>query len=297
MPMLQTRFSQERCGTGRPAGLRGWPAVGVALLLGLGLAGCDAPRSSLASQGDDIDKALLLAYAQRLASTQGNAEVVTPDYVLDHVQNMQALIAEGEAQGITRLPEFRQAVHQYQGELLMKTLKKDLVTEIAPEDITDEELRAFYDENPQHFTLPDRYSVSVLRASDEAAVAVLTAVAAGDLELEAARERPGIEHDRLAERPLSALPADWRPVLAELEPGEVSQLPDGERSLLLRLDAVERDRQRSFEDEVKNIRNSILYNRYRTAWQEAFNKLRERHGIEVAPETAESFVAEYVNEE
>jgi hypothetical protein len=271
------------------------PAAGLALLLGLGLAGCDAPQWSLTGQSDDIDKPLLLAYAQRLSGTQGNSEAVTPDYVLDHVQNMQALIAEGEAQGVTQLPEFRQAVHQYQGELLMKTLKDGLVEEIAPEEITADDLRAFFEENPQHFALPDRYSVSVLRASDEAAIEILKTVAAGDLDLEAAGGRPGIESMTLTEQPLAALPAAWHPVLTSMEPGSLSQLlPDGERTVLVRLDAVERDRQRSFEDEKKNIRNSIIYNRYRNAWQEAFAKLRERHGVEVAPETAESFVAEYV---
>ncbi|TVQ96703.1 MAG: peptidyl-prolyl cis-trans isomerase [Desulfovibrionales bacterium] len=238
-----------------------------------------------------IDEDFLMAYARHLAQTREHRGQVTADSVLEFVQNMEALLAEARAQGMDQVSEFQQAVHQFKTDLLMRALQSELVPEIPRESITDADARAFFDENLHIYTRPELYALSVLTIHDpELAQELQDAAERGELVMEdaAARHELALEsHDPM---PMERLPAVWREVLAQLQPGEHSPLlatPD--RQAILRLDRIVPERVQDFEERKEYIRNDALYARYRQAWQEAYKRLRQDHGISIDPEVTERF--------
>lgn len=237
-----------------------------------------------------MDDAFLLAYARRMTEAKEHAGRVTPEYVLEHVRNMESLIREAHEQGFTELAEFRQAVHQFQAELLLRTLQPDLVAEIPRESITDEDVRAFFEENIGMYGLPDIYAATVFHTLDEGEAGLLGSAdgrAALDAEAEAL---PGVEVLTLDPMPLERFPGEWAQTILSLEIGECGPVVMHEdRFAVLCLEEALTNRTQDFEQRKEYIRNDVLYSRYRQAWREAYEHLREKHGIEIDPEVAERF--------
>jgi hypothetical protein len=236
-----------------------------------------------------MDAEFLLAYAQRMAQSQDHAGRVTPEYVLEHVQNMEALIREGRELGVTEMAEFRQAVHQYQGELLMRYLQPDLVPEKPRESVTDEDARAFYEENIQNYTQPDRYSVTMAGTRELAAAqALANALARDEVDLETEAGVLGMDLQKVDGKGLQGFPPAWRKTLEAMQPGDHSPLLSSEdRFAIVRLDAFTPGRAQDFEERKEYIRNDTLYAHYRNAWREAYDRLREEHGVRIDPVAAE----------
>ncbi|GEM_PF-3444382 len=264
------------------------------MFVALSLAGCDmgAERSGdVLRAGEKIDAPFLEAYAQRMAGEKEYAGGLTPELVLERVQNMDALIAEGRDQGLSELPQFRQAVHQFKGELLMRALQPDLVPEIPRDMVTDEEVRAFFDANKEIYSLPDLYTATLLVAHEKARLEEMD----DPREWETSRGEE-VELRTVQRRPLSALSAPWREELLKMEEGEISPvLSHEDQWVRIRLDGVERERLQDFEARKEFIRNDLIFSRYRALWQEAYSKLREKHGVIIDDAVAEAFKADFVN--
>ncbi|WP_158269847.1 peptidyl-prolyl cis-trans isomerase [Desulfonatronum sp. SC1] len=237
-----------------------------------------------------MDDSFLLAYARRMGEAKEHAGRVTPEYVLEHVQNMESLIREAHDQGFTVLAEFRQAVHQFQAELLMRTMQPDLIAEIPRESITDEDVRTFYEENIGMYGLPDIYAATVFHTLDEGEAGLLGA-ADGRAALDAEADvLPGVEVLTLDPMPLERFPGVWAQTLLSLETGECGPVVMHEdRFAVLCLEEARTNRTQDFEHRKEYIRNDVLYSRYRQAWREAYEHLREKHGVEIDPEAAERF--------
>lgn len=260
------------------------------LILSAGCAGSD--ESGEAGAKGNIDAGLLQAYAGHLAESDDHPEDISPEYVLEHVQNMEALIAEGKKQGLLEIDEFKQAVHQFKSRLIMQTLQPELVPEISRDSITDEETRKYFEEHEQAYRLPDLYRVNMAYASDEQEIRDLLSRMqdqAADMR-ELTREMEGVEFQELDPGPLNRIPEEYRDVLQDMEPGEVSRImsPEDEHLVLI-LEEVDRDRVQNFEERKEYIRNDALYSQYRQAWQEAYTRLREKHQVFVHEEEAERF--------
>lgn len=256
------------------------------------------------TKGDEIaasaemDEAFLRAYARRMFAAKEHAGRVTPEYVLEHVQNMEALIAEGRARNLDRLPEFRQAVHQFQAELLLRTMQPDLVPEIPRDSVTNEDARVFFQENIRLYALPDLYLATMFHAREKGEAVVLGGAGSrAALDAEAAR-LPGVEAKTLEPMALERFPEEWRESLSSLEPGSCGPVMMREDSfVVLCLDGAQRDRTQDFEARKEFIRNDVLYSRYREAWREVYAGLRERHGVSVDPGVAERFTVEGLRED
>jgi hypothetical protein len=246
-----------------------------------------------------IDAEFLQAYKERMSQAQEHAGRATPDYVLEHVQNMEALIREGQDQGVLEMAEFRQAVHQYQSELLLRYLQPELVPEIPRESVTDEETRAFFEENIANYALPDLYTLTVAATRNpENAHALGNAVSRGITDLEEEARTLNMDLQNVPRQRLEQLPPAWQEVLREMEPGACSPLlSSGEDFAVLRLDAVERGRQQDFEERKEYIRNDALYARYREAWQTAYERLRKEHDVRIDPGVVERFKEKLEGEE
>lgn len=82
----------------------------------------------------------------------------------------------------------------------------------------------------------------------------------------------------------------------KMEEGDVSPvLRDEDQWVRLRLDGVERERLQDFEARKEYIRNDVIFSRYRALWQEAYSRLRDKHGVAIDEPVAESFAADFVN--
>ncbi|SMP76735.1 PPIC-type PPIASE domain-containing protein [Desulfonatronum zhilinae] len=237
-----------------------------------------------------MDESFLLAYARRMADTKEHAGRVTPEYVLEHVLNMESLIREARDQGLTEMAEFRQAVHQFQAELLLRTLQPDLVAEVPRESITDEDARAFFEENIGMYSLPDTYAATVFHTLDEGEAGILGGAEDREALDAMAEDLPGVEVLALEPMPLGRFPGEWAECLQALELGECSPVVMHEdRFAVVCLEDARTNRTQDFEQRKEYIRNDVLYSRYRAAWGEAYEHLREKHGIEIDPEVAERF--------
>lgn len=261
--------------------------VEVSQLTGSGTEG-DAISASA-----EIDEAFLRAYARRMFAAKKHAGRVTPEYVLEHVQNMEALIAEGRAREMDRLPEFRQAVHQFQAELLLRALQPDLVPEISRDSVTDEDAKAFFQENIHLYALADLYTVTMFHTREKGE-AVILGGAKGREELHAeAALLPGVEAKTLEPMTLERFPEEWKESLQALEPESCGPLLMREDSfVVLCLEELQQGRTQDFETRKEYIRNDVLYSRYREAWRTAYAELRERHGVGIDSGVAERFMVE-----
>lgn len=238
---------------------------------------------------EDIDVQFLQAYAGRMINSREHGGALTPEYVLEHVQNMESITAEGIARGLDRLSEFRQAVHQFKAELMLRALQPDLVPEINRDGITDEEARAYFEENIHAYSLPDLYEVTLFMARTAEDLADLERLSA-----EAASSYPDLEIERLDPRPLDRFPPKWRSVLEDLIPGDQGPALSHEDGFLrLRLDHVETERLQDFDARKEYIRNDVLYFRYRKAWQETYDMLRKKHGVRIEPDIAREFTSSF----
>lgn len=261
-------------------------------------AGCevaDAPRGQASGVITALDESFLRAYAQRMSTAKEHAGRVTPEYVLEHVQNMEALLAEGRARKLDQLPEFRQAVHQFQAELLLRTMQPDLVPEIPRDSITDEDAQAFYQENSERYALPDLYTVTLFYTREEGEALILGAAKDREtLEAEAAL-LPGVETQTMEPMALGRFPEAWAASLPALELGSCSPVVMHEDGfVVLCLEDVQQNRMQDFEARKEYIRNDVLFARYREAWRAVYAKLRETHGVRVDPGVAQRFTEEWL---
>lgn len=260
-------------------------AVIVAMILFTACGIEEKQQERLSDAHEKIGVEFLEAYARRMAGATEHPGRVTPDYVLDHVRNMDALIAEGRARGLVRVPEFRQAVHQFKAELLLRALQPDLVPEIPRESITDVEARAYFDDNIHAYSLPDLYTVTEFSAGRAEDLENIQDPASGGT-----MPPQGVVVRNHEARQANRFQTQWRSVLEDLEPGDLGPvLPDRDGFVRFRLDSVETGRLQDFEERKEYIRNDVLYARYRKAWQEAYDMLREKHDITIDPDIVREF--------
>lgn len=257
----------------------------------LGCSDQDVPAPAASNDSHHLDADLLKAYADRLARDENNKTDHSLETILEHVQNMEALIVEGRARGFTDMPQYRQAVHQFKAELMHRVLQPDLVPEIPRESISDEEVRAFFEENISSYSLPDLYSVTMMSMeSKDVAEEFLSAVQEG-LSIDDQTEMHDVELQTLKSMPLIRYPQEWQNLLENFEPGEKSSiLEHGDGFVVLRLDAVEKNRTQDFEERKEYIRNDALYAHYNQAWRDTYAQLRATHNISVDEEEADRFI-------
>lgn len=253
------------------------------------------PGPEVSNDSRQVEAELLKAYADRLSRSDGKKVDYSPENILEHVQNMEALIAEGEARGFDEIPQFQQAVHQFKAELMHKTLQPDLVPEISRDSISDEEVRTFFEENIENYSLPDLYSVTIIGAKTrEELDQFLITTEEHVFSEELTGKMPETDIQTLESMPLSRYPQEWQGLLENLEAGEKTSILEHEDEfVVLRLDAVEKERFQDFEERKEYIRNDALYARYNQAWKDAYASLREDHDIRVDPAEKQKFIKEY----
>ncbi|TWI76727.1 parvulin-like peptidyl-prolyl cis-trans isomerase protein [Desulfobotulus alkaliphilus] len=262
------------------------------LLLLCLLAGCGSQQvpENKNQISQHMDQAFLDAYARRMQ--EGRDASLSAEQVLEHVQNMEALIAEARIRKLHDIPEFRQALHQFQAELFMHTLQPDLVKEIPRESISNEETMAFFEKHKeQHYSLPDLYTLRIAMSEDTEELYRLREL------MDSQQPAENSSSLRLlSPRPLEQFPAPWQEALQGMKEGDTSPvLKHGNGFAVLRLESIETERFHDLEERMEYIRNDALYARYRNAWKKAYEDLREIHGIRMDSALSDAFAAGFAH--
>lgn len=163
-PLLLVALLASACGGGSRARDAGAPS-GAGRVHGLTEA---ERREVLAKVGPR--EITLGEFADRLAeqSPYLRARYNSPERrreLLDNMIRFELLAQEAERRGYGREPEVARAESQA---LVQELLAREIDARISPEDITAEQIRAYYEAHPEEFDQPEQIRASHIRVADRA---------------------------------------------------------------------------------------------------------------------------------
>ncbi|GAB6096245.1 peptidylprolyl isomerase PrsA [Desulfatiferula olefinivorans] len=216
-------------------------------------------------------------------------EQLTPEFVFDHAVNMEMIIAKGLKENLHLDPRIRAELHRQMSELFLKVMQDRLVEKIDRDSLTDEMVRAHYDEHIEAYTTPETYGIRLIAHDDPAFLADLKAkIEEGDVAFDdAARTHSSDEKTRsrggdAGTRALSSYRPAWRPVIEALSVDGLSDpFAYEDRYYLIQLTRKTEKQVQSFDEKKEYIRNDLLYARYREAWQTCYDGLRKEFRLMV----------------
>jgi len=225
-------------------------------------------------------------------------ETLTPEFVFEHAVNMEMIIAKGLSEKLHLDPRIRADIHDFMSDLFLKVMQDRLVPKIDKSDFSEEEVRAYFDAHPETYQTPARYDVKVIKADDGATIErALEQIEEGEITFEeAARQYSADERARekggaVGMRPLNRFRPDWRDIVAALQPGAVSAPQAiGDDWYLLKLEEKTDPEPYDFEEKKAYVRNDLLYARYREAWEETYDRLKQEFSLAINDEQLRAFI-------
>jgi hypothetical protein len=121
-------------------------------------------------EGGNITKEDLAAHYKKLkmeSRYRNNPEQLTPEFVFNHALNMEMIIARGLKEKLHLDPWIRQEIHGFMSDLFLKVMQDRLVPEIDKENITEEEMRQFYEEHKENYLKKALYSIKMVKINDK----------------------------------------------------------------------------------------------------------------------------------
>lgn len=224
-------------------------------------------------------------------------ELLTPAFALEHAVNMEMIIAKGLKEKLHLDPRIRAEIHEFMADLFLKVMQEKLVPQIDKADFSEDEIRAYFDAHPESYRTPARYDVKVIKAEESESLDLIRKrIADGETTFEAAarqystdagsREKGGA----VGVRPLDRFRPGWREVIAALQPGTISSpTAIGDAWYLLKLEGKTEAVPLGYEERKAYVRNDLLYARYRDAWEQTYDRLKEEFSLEIDNEKLKAF--------
>lgn len=147
--------------------------------------------------------------------------------ILDQAIGFELMYHKGKELKIDETPVFEQQLEIFKKELLIQRTVEDVLSKVV---VTDEEAKAYYDENKNEFAEPERVVAKHILMADEAELkAVQEKIASGELTFEqAAREHStcpsGQQDGNLGEFSRGMMVPEFEKVAFEIAAGEVSDV-------------------------------------------------------------------------
>jgi foldase protein PrsA len=115
-------------------------------------------------------------------------------------------------------------------------------------------------------------------------------VAAADYSTdEQSKDRGG----NIGNRKLARFQKSWQPVISALEVGKVSGPHKiGDEYYIFELTHKTEPVQQSFEDRKAFIKNDLLSQKYKAAWQDLYAQLKKQYKVEINQENLDAFIEE-----
>jgi hypothetical protein len=234
----------------------------------------------------------------RQAPYRDNPERLTPELVFEHAVNMEMIIAKGLKEKLHLDPRIRAQIHGFMSDLFLKILQDKLVPEIDREQFTDEEVRAYFDEHIDSYRIPALYGVRIIRHADPEVLKDLRRkIEAGQETFEAAaleystdaqtREKGGYT----GKRALKRYGPEWRTVIETLAVDDISApVKIKDSHYLFQVVEKTEPQQPAFEEKKAYVRNDLLYARYREAWRQSYDRLKEEFDLDVEDHVLQQFI-------
>ncbi len=281
-----------------------FPAVLLISCLCVCLWGCNSRDDALVEfDGGCLTAQDLDAHYEKLKNSsqfRGRPEQLTPEFVFDHAVNMEMIIAKGLKENLHQDPRIRAQIHAYMSDLFLKVMQEHLVPQIDKDQFTEDQLKEFYETNQESYTSPSLLSVRMIKASDEqTALEARQIIEGAQMDFIEAAARYSVDKQTanrggdIGTRSLKKFKPAWRQVIATLEPGSLSGPHNIDAAwylfeLVSKTDPVVH----SYEEKAAYIRNDLLYARYREAWQNTYDRLKEEYKVKVNQDKLDAFILE-----
>jgi hypothetical protein len=203
------------------------------------------------------------------------------DDVLEHAVNMEMIIKEGIEKKLHLNPELRAKLHMQMASVFLEALKNELVPEIKRDSISDKEVKEYYMANKTSYDQPDKYSFYLIKSLDgEDLEKLVSQFETNEITIDIVKT----DHETEFRSKSNILFLD--PVLKDTleKSGEkkISSPIDYKNSrYLVYIDEIIKGKPCDFEKKKEYIRNDVLYSKYKKAWQNTYENLREKYGVEI----------------
>jgi peptidyl-prolyl cis-trans isomerase C len=231
---------------------------------------------------DELGRAL----AERWKGVRNTeAALATRLVLLQQLIRNELLRAEAETRGYDKSPEMQRVLRAYEKELIVRRYVKDVI--IPKVEVTDEQLKAYYDEHKQDFARPPRVHVGQITVEEEAEAERLAELLrqGTDLAWLARQHSKDRFRDAGGERGwLEPAPGvdSFQDELARAKPGDVlGPMGVPGNYVVLKVNAREDRDVRPLAEVEANIRSVVFAQNFRRFYDDYVARLRERSEIEI----------------
>ncbi len=281
-----------------------WIAILTGAVLALSLPACQPSGNdnvvarfeggSLTVEDIDAHRQIL----SRQGTYRDNPERLTPEFVFDHAVNMEMIIARGLKEKLHQDPHIRAQIHGFMSDLFLKMLQDSLVPKIDRDQFTDEEVQAYFDRNIDSYRIPAIYGVRILRHDDREFLENLRRrIESGEESFESAAQNHSADAKTrenggyTGRRALDRYQPEWRTVIETLAVNDISApIKIKDSHYLFQLVEKTEPQTPSFEEKKAYVRNDLLYARYREAWQQAYDRLKNEFKLDVNGPVLQQFI-------
>jgi hypothetical protein len=215
-------------------------------------------------------------------------ELLTREFAFEHALNMEMIIARGLELDLHRDPVIRDELHGFMSDLFMRLLQDQLIEPVDRDQISEEEMVEFYENNREQYQQPVRYHLHAFSIDAARSEEIRATLDEDTLSFAEAAARYALKsHEResggnTGKRTLRRFQPSWRNIVAGLEVGEVSgpHLIDEEWYMLLLSEKTE-PYHYSFEERREYIRNDVVYSRYQEQWRRVYDELRRKYDVKI----------------
>ncbi len=224
--------------------------------------------------------------AQELAKQNNLPYNLKPDRLLGMIVEQQLLFQEAQRQGLDKESKVAKQLEEARKLILSQNMQNKMVEGL---NLTDEEIKEFYDQNKQFYYEPVEYKLTqIVVDTEEQANAILGQVAQGGNFAEIANAQSKIKPDGKF-IPETAMPFQkFKDVVRTLEVGKFSAVFQGEKGFyIVKIDEKKGGKEKNL-DEVKDlIKSDVSYLKY----LQALEKLQGAIPVQTNPDLIKSMEA------
>jgi peptidyl-prolyl cis-trans isomerase C len=240
-------------------------------------------------RADELGKAL----ADRWKGVRNQeAALATRSVLLRQLIRDELLRIESEQRGYEESPEIQRAVRAFERDLIVRRYTRDVI--MPKVEVTQEEMRAYYDEHKDGFANPPKLHVGQITVEEEAEAERLAGLLRQGADLAWLARQHSIDRFKEAggERgwlvPVEGVDS-FQDQLAGSQPGDVlGPIGVPGNYVILKVNAREDQGVRAFAEVAGNIRSFVFAQNYREYHDEYVQRLRERSEIEIHEEVLAS---------
>ena len=211
--------------------------------------------------------------------------------LIDEVINIRLFALRGIKDGVDKSPEYLDEIERYKKHALMKVTVEKIIEKV---EVTDEDAKKFYDENPTQFAQPEQIHAShILVSDDEEMEKVLAELKADETFEDVARKYsicPSKENSGdLGFFGRGQMVKEFEDAAFNLKVGEVSEPVKTQFGVhVIRLEEKKEESKIPIAEVMEQLKPYLLQQKRSEAYQEVLAQLKEEYKIEKIEPTPET---------